>query len=40
MENLQTEPDVKVKNEPGVVDNGRDQQLEKAIEEMLKDVRE
>ncbi len=40
MENLQTEPDVKVKNEPGVIDNGRDQQLEKAIEEMMNDVKE
>lgn len=38
MENLQTEPDIKVKNMPGVIDNGRDEQLERAIEEMLKDV--
>lgn len=38
MENLQTEPQFKVKNMPGVVDKGRDQQLEKAIEELLKDV--
>ncbi|MDF1697190.1 MAG: S41 family peptidase [Saprospiraceae bacterium] len=34
MENSQTEPMFKVKNMPGVVDKGRDQQLEKAIEEM------
>ena len=40
MENLQTEPNVKVKNEPGIIDNGRDQQLERAIEEMMKDVKE
>ncbi len=36
MENNQTEPDIKVKNMPGVIDQGRDQQLERAIEEMLK----
>jgi len=34
MENNQTEPMFKVKNMPGVVDQGRDQQLEKAIAEM------
>ena len=39
MENLQTEPNIKVKNEPGIIDQGRDQQLERAIEEMLKDVK-
>ncbi len=38
MENLQTEPDIKVKNMPGVVDEGRDQQLERAIEELMKEV--
>jgi len=38
MENNQTEPQFKVKNMPGVLDKGRDQQLEKAIEELLKDV--
>jgi len=40
MENNQTEPMIKVKNMPGVVDKGVDQQLERAIEEMLKDVKE
>ena len=40
LENNQTEPMFKVKNMPGVIDQGRDQQLEKAIEELLKDVRE
>lgn len=39
MENNQTEPTVKVKNMPGVIITGRDQQLEKAIEELLKDVK-
>ena len=38
MENLQTEPEFKVKNMPGIIDKGRDQQLEKAIEELLKSV--
>lgn len=38
MENNQTEPQIKVKNMPGVVDQGRDQQLERAIEELLKEV--
>ena len=38
MENSQTEPMIKVKNMPGVIDKGRDQQLERAIEEMMKDV--
>ncbi|TVR15092.1 MAG: peptidase S41 [Balneolaceae bacterium] len=40
MENNQTEPDIKVRNEPGIVDNGRDQQLERAIEELLNQVTE
>jgi tricorn protease len=40
MENLQTEPDVKVKNMPGVINSGRDQQLERAIEELMKEVNE
>tara|TARA_R110002073_G_scaffold128999_3_gene275150 strand:+ start:114291 stop:117536 length:3246 start_codon:yes stop_codon:yes gene_type:complete len=39
MENLQTEPTIKVKNMPGIIDNGRDQQLERSIQEMLKDVK-
>ena len=38
MENNQTEPQIKVKNMPGVIDSGRDQQLERAIQEMLRDV--
>jgi hypothetical protein len=29
---------IRVKNMPGVIDSGRDQQLERAIEELLKEV--
>lgn len=36
LENKQLEPDVKVANEPGIVSKGRDQQLEKAVELLLK----
>ncbi|HET9431757.1 MAG TPA: S41 family peptidase, partial [Chitinophagaceae bacterium] len=35
-ENTQLEPDIKVKNEPEPMSAGRDQQLERAVEEMLK----
>lgn len=38
MENNQTEPMIRVKNMPGYIDRGIDQQLERAIEELLKDV--
>jgi tricorn protease len=38
MENSQTEPMIKVKNMPGQIDNGTDQQLDRAIMELLKDV--
>jgi Tol biopolymer transport system component len=38
MENNQTEPSIKVKNMPGVIDKGRDQQLERSIEELLKEI--
>ena len=38
MENHQTEPLIKVKNMPGVVDKGRDQQLERAVAELLGEV--
>ena len=37
MENLQTEPDIRVKNEPAVIAAGRDQQLERAIEELSRE---
>ncbi len=38
MENLQTEPSIKLKNMPGIIDKNRDQQLERAIQVMLSDV--
>ncbi|APZ47618.1 peptidase S41 [Polaribacter reichenbachii] len=38
MENNQTEPTIKVKNMPGKVDNGIDEQLMRSIQELLKDV--
>jgi len=37
-ENNQTVPDIVVKNMPGFVDKGRDQQLEAAIEDLLKTI--
>ncbi len=39
MENNQTEPTIKVKNMPGKVDNGIDEQLLRSIRELLKDVK-
>ncbi len=38
MENLQTEPMIKIKNMPSIITRGRDQQLERSIKELLKDV--
>lgn len=38
MENNQTEPTIKVKNMPGKIDNGIDEQLIISIRELLKDV--
>lgn len=38
MENNQTEPGIKIKNMPGQIDNGVDQQLERSIIELMKDV--
>ena len=38
MENNQTEPMIKIKNMPRVISKGRDQQLERSIKELLKDV--
>lgn len=35
-ENTQLEPDIKVMNEPGVLTAGRDQQIEAAVKELLK----
>ncbi len=39
LENWQTEPDVKVMNEYGKVGKGKDQQLEVAVQELLKEVK-
>jgi Tol biopolymer transport system component len=38
LENNQTPPDILIKNQPGVIDFGTDQQLERAIEELMRDV--
>jgi Tol biopolymer transport system component len=40
MENNQTEPMIRVKNDPEVISEGRDQQLERAIEELMNQVSE
>ena len=37
LENKELQPDIKVANEPGLVSKGRDQQLEAAVKEMLKE---
>ncbi len=39
LENNQTVPEIMVKNMPGIVDKGRDQQLEAAIEDLMKTVK-
>ncbi|HUS86325.1 MAG TPA: S41 family peptidase [Bacteroidales bacterium] len=36
LENNQMEPDIKVRNEPGMMAAGRDQQIEEAVKELLK----
>lgn len=36
MENYQTEPDILIKNDPNVIITGKDQQLERAIQELMK----
>ncbi len=38
LENHQTEPDIKVMNEYNVVSKGKDQQLEAAVNELLKEI--
>jgi len=38
MENNQTNPQFLVKNDPEVISEGRDQQLERSVDELLKDV--
>ncbi|MDT0643806.1 S41 family peptidase [Zunongwangia sp. F363] len=40
MENKQTEPDIIVRNMPEIISEGRDQQLERGIEELMKEVSE
>jgi C-terminal processing protease CtpA/Prc len=40
MEINQTEPDIKVKNQPEVIVEGRDEQLERAIRVMMRDLNE
>lgn len=39
LENNETKPDIQVKNMPGQIDNGKDQQLQVAIAELLKTVK-
>ena len=39
LENQQTEPDIKVMNEYEVVSKGKDQQLERAVTELLKEIK-
>jgi C-terminal processing protease CtpA/Prc len=36
LENTQLEPDVKVKNDPEIISKGRDQQVERAVQELKK----
>ncbi|MDF2157748.1 S41 family peptidase [Algoriphagus sp. CAU 1675] len=38
LENNETRPQFEVKNMPGMIDKGRDQQLEKAVEELMKEL--
>ena len=40
LENLQLEPDIKVQNDYNKVLNGEDQQIEAAVKEMLKEIKE
>ncbi len=40
LENSQTEPDIKVKNEYGTVGKGKDQQLEAAVIELMKETKQ
>jgi C-terminal processing protease CtpA/Prc len=39
LENNQTSPDIIIKNLPGIVDAGRDQQLERTVDEMMQDLK-
>jgi hypothetical protein len=35
-ENVQTEPDIRIPNEPAIMSSGRDQQIEAAVKELMK----
>ena len=37
-ENTQLEPDIKIKNDPALMSSGKDQQLEKAVDELMKTI--
>jgi hypothetical protein len=39
LENFQTEPDIKLMNEYTQVNKGKDQQLEAAVAELLKEIK-
>lgn len=39
LENKETTPEYKIKNMPGIIDEGKDQQLEKAVEVLLKKIK-
>ena len=39
LENNQTIPEIQIKNMPGIIDKGRDQQLEAAVSELLKTIK-
>ncbi|WP_333607325.1 S41 family peptidase [Arsukibacterium sp.] len=39
LENNQTPPDIMIQNQPGIIDFGRDQQLERAVQELMKQLR-
>ncbi|MNU00996.1 hypothetical protein D3C72_2442600 [compost metagenome] len=39
LENYQTEPDIKLMNEYDIVIKGRDQQLEAAVNELMKEIK-
>lgn len=39
LENVETVPDFRVKNEPGIISKGRDQQLEKAVEVIMDETK-
>ncbi len=39
LENLETVPDIVLKNDPAIISKGKDQQLEKAVETLLQDVK-